>query len=148
MANGSRADIALKSARFLSETGCSCFRLLGSMKRRFVLLAYLFAAALPVQAVDPGTAIEAATVAKGSVPGLVRAGKGIVEVPWQVAQCLRLPLGIVQMVFSPLPGVDFSDGLENTGKGIVAPFKLCVATLEMPYEVFGGLGDSITGLVK
>ena len=118
------------------------------MKLHFVMLVYLFTAALPLRAVDPGTAIEATAVAKGSLPGLVRAGKGIVEVPWQVAQCFRLPLGIVQMVFSPLPGVEFTDGLENTGKGIVAPFKLCVATLEMPYELFGGLGDSVTGLAK
>ena len=118
------------------------------MKRHFVLMVYLFAATLPLRAVDPGTAIEATVVAKGSLPGLVRAGKGIVEIPCQVAQCLRLPLGIVQMVFSPLPGVEFMEGLENTGKGVVAPFKLCMATLEMPYEVFGGLGDSLTGLVK
>ena len=118
------------------------------MKLHGVLLACLFAAALPLRAVDPGTALEAAAVAKGSLPGLVRAGKGIVEIPCQVAQCLRLPLGIVQMIFSPLPGVGFMEGLENTGKGVVAPFKLCMATLELPSEVFGGLGDSVTGLVK
>jgi hypothetical protein len=99
-------------------------------------------------ATDPGTALQAAAMAKGSLPGLVRAGKGVVEVPKQVAQCFRLPLGLVEMVFSPLPGVDFMDGLKDTGKGVVAPFKLCIATLELPYEVFGGLGDAATGLVN
>jgi len=102
---------------------------------------------LPLGATDPGTALQAAALAKGSAPGLVRAGKGIVEVPKQVAQCLRLPLGVVEMVFSPLPGVGFMDGLKDAGKGIVAPFKLCIAALEMPVEVLGGLGDAVTGLV-
>ncbi len=111
------------------------------------LLVCLFALALPLGATDPGTAIQAAVVAKEGVPGLVRAGKGIVEVPWQAAQCLRLPLGLVEMVLSPLPGVEFSDGLANTGRGLVAPFKLCIATLEMPYEVFGGIGDAVTGVM-
>ena len=37
--------------------------------------------------------------------------------------------------------------IANTGKGLVAPFKLCIATLEMPYEVFGGIGDAVTGVM-
>jgi hypothetical protein len=102
--------------------------------------------ALSAGATDPGTVIEAAVVAKGSLSGLVRAGKGVVEIPRQVGQCLRLPLGIVELVFSPLPGVGFMDGLEDVGKGVVAPFKLCQAVLELPVEVFGGLGDAVTGL--
>ena len=108
----------------------------------------LFAEAWPLEAMDPGTAVKTAVVAKEGVPGLVRAGKGLAEIPWQAAQCLRLPLGLAEMVFSPLPGVDFFDGLEDTGKGLVAPFKLCMATLEMPYEVFGGLGQAVTGVVN
>ena len=109
-------------------------------------MGMLFAAAPLWAMVDPGTAVKTAVAAKGSLPGLVRAGKGLVEIPRQVAQCLRLPLGLVEMVFSPLPEVEFYDGLKNTGKGLVAPFKLCVATLELPSEVFGGLGDAVTGL--
>ena len=97
---------------------------------------------------DPGTAIETAAVAKESAPGLVRAGQAVVEVPWRVGQCLRLPLGLVEMVFSPLPGVGFSEGLEDTGHGLVAPFKLCMAVLKLPYDVFGGLGEAVTGLAN
>lgn len=105
-------------------------------------------AALQVQAADPGTALQAAVAAKGCVPGLLRAGRGIVEIPRQAGQCVRLPLGLVEMVFSPLPGVRFSDGMQDVGKGVVAPFKLCLATLEMPGEVLGGLGDAVSGLAK
>ena len=103
----------------------------------------LMAFVSPLGAVDPGTAIQTATVVKEGSPGLMRAGKGMAEVPWQMAQCLRLPLGLIQIVFSPLPEVDFSDGLKNTGKGLVAPFKLGIAVLEMPYEVVGGIGDAL-----
>ena len=105
--------------------------------------ACLLTVALPLDATDPTTALQTAAIAKESSPGLVRAGKAIAEVPWQAAQCLRLPLGLVQMVFSPLPDVDFMDGLKNTGKGVVAPFKLGIATLEMPYEVVGGIGEAL-----
>lgn len=115
------------------------------MKRVGIVL-WALGAALRVCATDPGTAIEAAVAAKGCLPGLVRAGKGVAEIPWQAGQCLRLPLGLVEMVFSPLPGVTFSDGLADTGKGLVAPFKLCIAALEMPSEVLGGLGDAVTGV--
>lgn len=104
--------------------------------------------ALPAGATDPGTVLQAAALAKGSLPGLLRAGKGIVEVPWQAGQCLRLPLGLVELVFSPLPGVGFMDGLEDTGKGLLAPFKFGLAVFELPVEVVGGLGDAVTGLVE
>ena len=105
-------------------------------------------AGLAAGATDPGTAVQAAVAAKGCLPGLLRAGKGVVDVPYQAGQCLRLPLGLVEMAFSPLPGVAFSDGLKDAGKGVVAPFKLCLATLEMPVKVFGGLGDSVAGLAR
>ncbi|MDX9866983.1 MAG: hypothetical protein RBT78_03565 [Kiritimatiellia bacterium] len=96
-------------------------------------------------ATDPGTALQTAAAVKGGMPGLTRAGRGLAEVPRQAAQCLRLPLGLTQMLFSPLPAVTFSEGLRNTGRGVVAPFRLCIAVLEMPYEVIGGLGDAAGG---
>ncbi len=116
--------------------------------RRGCLMLLAGWAALPLGAADPATAVKTAVMAKEGVPGLVRAGRGIVEVPWQAAQCFRLPLGLVEMLFAPLPGVEFSDGLVDTGKGVVAPFKLCIAALELPYEVFGGVGDAAGSLVK
>jgi hypothetical protein len=103
-------------------------------------------AACPARAADPGTALQAAVAARGCWPGLVRAGKGVVEVPRQAGQCLRLPLGLLEMVFAPLPGVSFSEGLSDAGRGVVAPFRLCMAALELPAEVVGGLGDAAAGL--
>lgn len=114
------------------------------MSQFYALILFLFAIG-SVQGSDPVTALQAVAVAKESVPGLTRAGRGITEVPRQVAHCLRLPLGLTQMLFSPLPGVTFGEGLSNTGRGLVAPFKLCIAVLEMPYEVTCGLGDAANG---
>lgn len=101
------------------------------------------AAVSPLLATDPGTALETAALVKSSTPGLLRAGKGVVEIPRQAARCLLLPLGLTEMLFAPLPEVEFMQGLRDTGKGLVAPFKLCMATLEMPYEVVGGIGDAL-----
>jgi len=110
--------------------------------RTTALACLLCAVATRLSAADPVTVVKTAAAVKKSAPGLSRAGKGIVEVPRQCAQCLSLPLGLTQMVFSPLPEVTFKDGLKNTGRGLVAPFKLCIAVLEMPYEVVCGLGDA------
>jgi hypothetical protein len=112
------------------------------------LLAGVLAAgaALPLWATDPGTAIEAAALAKGSLPGLVRSLKGIYDVPCQAVQCLKLPLGLSEMVLSPFPGIGFMEGVDDTVKGVVAPFKFCKAVIDLPGEFFGGLGDAITGL--
>ena len=47
-------------------------------------------AALCLSVADPGTVLQTAAAAKSGAPGLVRAGKGIAEVPRQAAQCFRL----------------------------------------------------------
>jgi len=118
------------------------------MVRLCVMASLLLCSARAVTATDPGTALQTAAVVRGGLPGMVRAGKGIAEVPRQAAQCFRLPLGLTQMLFSPFPEVTFTEGLGNTGKGLVAPFKLCIATLEMPYEIVCGVGDSVRGLAN
>lgn len=106
-------------------------------------LSQLYAADGPVVVADPR--LQAVAVAqKQFLPGLKRAGSAIVEIPWQVGQCLRLPLGVTEVLFSPLPEVEFKEGLKDLGAGVVAPFKLCIAVFEMPYEVFCGLGDAVT----
>ena len=97
----------------------------------------------PVIVADPR--IQAVAMAEKQVlPGLKRAGHSIVEIPRQLGQCLRLPLGIVEVIACPLPDVTFKEGIKDLGAGVLAPFKLCIAVFEMPYEVFCGLGDAIT----
>lgn len=93
----------------------------------------------------PDPRVQAVAVAqKQFLPGLKRAGKSIVEIPWQLGQCLRLPLGLVEVVACPLPDVTFKEGVKDLGAGVLAPFKFCISVFEMPYEVYCGLGDAIT----
>lgn len=95
--------------------------------------------------VVPDPRVQAVAMAeKQFLPGLKRAGKSIVEIPRQLGQCLRLPLGLVEVVACPLPDVTFKEGVKDLGAGILAPFKFCIAVFEMPYEVYCGLGDAIT----
>ena len=93
----------------------------------------------------PDPRVQAVAVAqKHLFPGLKRAGNSIIEIPWQLGQCFRLPLGLVEVVCSPLPEVEFKEGLHDLGAGVLAPFKFCIAVFEMPYEVYCGLGDTVT----
>ena len=60
---------------------------------RLALLAWVLllsrVAAAPLPSVDPETALQAAALAKEGTPGLIRAGKGIVEIPKQAAEIGR-----------------------------------------------------------
>jgi len=99
----------------------------------------------PIPVVIPDPRVQAVVAAeKQFLPGLKRAGKSIVEIPRQLGQCLRLPLGLVEVVACPLPDITFKEGVKDLGAGILAPFKFCMAVCEMPYEVYCGLGDAIT----
>jgi len=120
----------------------------GTARRARAFCAAVLSMATTASATDPVTAAKTAIAANESISGMARAGRGLIEVPRQLAQCFRLPLGLAELLFSPLPDVDFKQGLKDTGKGVIAPFKLCIATLEMPYEVYSGLDAAATGVVK
>jgi len=91
----------------------------------------------------PDPTAQATRIVQQRTQGLMRAGKGVTEVPWQLGQCLRLPLGLAEVLFSPLPGVEFKEGLEDLGVGVLAPFKFGVAVFEMPREVYCGFADTL-----
>ena len=123
------------------EGECLRQQLMNLRKLFFILVFWGFT--LCLSASDPVSTVLAVEAAKKGSSGIVRAGKGIAEVPYQVGECIRLPMGIVEMVLSPLPGITFKDGLEDTGQGILAPFRLCRAILKMPVEVVGGFGEAV-----
>ena len=88
-------------------------------------------------AVDP---VTAATILP-AVPTAVKVVKDVAAIPMDVADVLRLPLGITEMVLAPLPGINFTSGLKDTGQGVIAPFKLVGDVLKLPYNLVGGLSD-------
>lgn len=106
-------------------------------------LAQLCVAEGPVIIPDPRVQVVAAAQ-KQLFPGLKRAGNSIVEIPRQLGQCFRLPLGLFEVLLSPLPDIEFKEGVGDLGSGIVAPFKFCIAVCEMPYEVYRGLSDVVS----
>ncbi|MEI7947871.1 MAG: hypothetical protein WCJ02_14310 [bacterium] len=111
----------------------------------FLLLGFTQICFAEGPVIIPDPRVQAVAVAqKHLLPGLKRAGKSIVEIPWQVGQCFRLPLGLAEVIFSPLPDVEFKEGLDDLGAGVLAPFRFCKAVFEMPYEVYCGLSDAVT----
>jgi len=107
------------------------------------LFCWIAARSLASALIIPDPTVQAAHIVQERTQGLVRAGKGVTEVPWQLGQCLRLPLGLAEVLFSPLPGVEFKTGLEDLGVGVLAPFKFGVALFEMPREVYCGFADTL-----
>lgn len=72
----------------------------------------------------------------------------IAEIPLSAANVLRLPMGLVQVITAPLPGITLVDGFTNIGKGIIAPFDLLINTLALPSRTISSAGKVITpGLI-
>jgi len=61
-----------------------------------------------------------------------------------VMNSISLPLRLAEVIFCPLPDVEFKEGLDDLGTGVLAPFRFCKAVFEMPYEVYCGLSDAVT----
>jgi len=113
------------------------------MHRTLTCIATIVAGALlavPVPALASGLATaEAVVVASEAAPGALRVGKSIAEVPLRAAELVRLPLGAVELVLCPLPGITAKHGLTDLGAGLIAPFKLVMSVLALPYNVTAGL---------
>ncbi|MFA4943948.1 MAG: hypothetical protein WC789_04525 [Lentisphaeria bacterium] len=107
--------------------------------RRLAALAALLLlcpAAARAAAVAPATAAQALPVVKDGVGLAQEIGK----VPRDVGEVLLLPMGVVECVAAPLPGVAFLSGLKHLGTGLVAPFKLARDVLTLPYDAATAVG--------
>jgi hypothetical protein len=96
-------------------------RLAGMAKAAAILTCVV--SATPALAEAPPVAREALTFAQE-----------VTDVPRTAVNVLRLPLGLVECVFSPLPEVEFMSGLRHIGQGIVAPFKFVEAVVSLPFD--------------
>lgn len=90
-------------------------------------------------AVPPEVAIAAAQAAPGT-SGALAVAKDVFAVPKAAAEILLLPMGVLESVFCPLPGIEFMSGMRHIGSGILAPFKLVTSVLCLPYNVVTDLG--------
>jgi hypothetical protein len=101
-------------------------------------LAVAFAAASAGAAADPATVAAVARALPAAQPALshtVGLGRAVVDMPLQAVRVLYLPLGVVECVAAPLPGVDFMSGLRHIGSGLMAPIRLLGDVLTFPAKV-------------
>ncbi len=121
------------------------------MKKIMIIIlvagAFMFAGAPKAKAMDPVTigilapivlpyAIPIAeAAAKYALKGLISAGKGMIFVFQDMLEVFLLPLGFLEVTFG-IPFGLFTNGIDNLGTGIVAPFKLCLHTLMLIPRLF------------
>ncbi|MCQ2379450.1 MAG: hypothetical protein MJ025_00795 [Victivallaceae bacterium] len=114
----------------------------------FLVAALTFVFTPRAEAFDPITlavlAPMAIKMAQKSAPYLARVGVsfvgGLTKIFKDVIEVLRLPYGLLVMLFaSPFGG--FKHGLRNTIKGAVAPVKLVVHTVLLPFYTVGGISN-------
>jgi hypothetical protein len=126
--------------------------------RRYALavIACLLAAGSPARA-NPAV-VAAAQPAVGAVPSpkvnvpvipqAVTLAQEVAEVPQSAAEILYLPMGVVECVLFPLPGLEFRSGLDHIGTGILAPFRLVEAVVTLPYDAVKAATDTVNSVPK
>lgn len=119
------------------------------MKRTVLLLSALIIAftVMPIQeakAIDPVTiailapiAIKAAQIAYPYVlRGLKSGGTHLIKMGKDVLEIFYLPLGVIQSTVC-IPFGQFGPGVKNLVKGTIAPFKLALDAIILPFAFFG-----------
>ena len=96
-------------------------------------------------ATQAGTAVALPATALGmgieAVPATIGFAQHLAAVPLDLADVVKLPLGLVECVFAPLPNVELESGLGHLGTGIQAPFHLIIDILSLP-------GHAVTALSR
>ena len=108
------------------------------------MLAFSGMTAPRAQAFEPVTMTLLAPVAlkvyEAAEPRLIRGaqtgGRKLVEIGGNVFEILLLPLGAVQVTLGAPFGF-FGNGVKNIGKGCIAPFKIVLNVLALPFSFLG-----------
>ena len=115
--------------------------------RKNILIAVFTCIVLTMAArpADAATGAEIAAAARAT-PEVIDLATEVARVPFTAAEILYLPLGTGEVLLSPLPGIDAVDGLSHVGKGLLAPIKLGITVLRLPFKVLQK-GGSVIGLI-
>ena len=70
------------------------------------------------------------------VRGAQTGGKKLVQIGGNIFEILLLPLGAVQATVGAPFGF-FGTGVKNIGQGSIAPFKMVLNVLALPFSFFG-----------
>jgi hypothetical protein len=104
----------------------------------WLMLAAGLSATSAVPAIDPATVAAVTRTLPAAQPALIHVvglGRAVVDMPVHAIQVLYLPLGVVECVGAPLPGVGFRSGLRHMGTGVLAPFRLLGDVITFPAKV-------------
>ena len=107
----------------------------------FVLFALLPLAGRGSPALSP----EALAASVHAVPASLNLARDIAEVPLALGKTLQFPLGLLEVVFSPLPELTAKRGLSHMAKGIVGPFDFARAVLRLPMSTVDALDRALRG---
>ncbi|MEA2013594.1 MAG: hypothetical protein U9O87_11065 [Verrucomicrobiota bacterium] len=118
-------------------------------KRIFVLFLLLFLGVFSSKDIGASIPVTPETVLAISkaAPATVNLVKDVVALPLRVGKIFRLPLGLVETVLAPLPGLTFANGITNTGNGIAGIFEFVGAVLKLPVSAVGSTLQTV-GLYK
>lgn len=102
----------------------------------FWIVAVL-AAASAVQAFTPAAVVLATPVAaeaasKATTP---KALSNLYNIPMKALDIVYLPLGIVETVASPLPGLTVDSGVQNMTRGLAAPVRVIQNAVMLPVNL-------------
>lgn len=100
------------------------------------------------RAIDPVTMAVLAPIAiKGArqaspyvISGLQRAGRQLLVIGGDIANLLRLPLGLVQATVG-VPFGFLGDGIRNIGTGLMSPLELVLDVVNLPFAAIGLTGS-------
>ena len=70
-----------------------------------------------------------------AAPVAAQAAEDVAAIGLSTARVLYLPLGVGEVVLSPLPGVTALDGLRHIATGIMAPLKTVSGLLKLPFAL-------------
>lgn len=73
------------------------------------------------------------------LPAALDTAHQLATVPMVAAELLHLPYGVVETVLAPLPGLTVASGLGHLGQGLVAPFKVAIVALQLPFNILGNV---------
>jgi len=110
------------------------------MKNCIVILMFVSSFTLlyvnDAQAYGPEVYYAAAAAA----PLPMESTKSVARVPKAAADLLYLPVGVLKVGMSILPSVSMADGFNDIGRGLVAPFHVAAAVLQVPFDVLSAAG--------
>ncbi len=113
----------------------------------FIFLLLLYQGSATSTCAGEVNAVAVATCAKTAQP-VFKAASDIAKIPMTAADILRLPLGVIETGLFPLPFLELTDGLENIGRGVAAPFKLAIDVLSLPFDVCSALNQACSAAGK